>query len=172
LKRANEKGIKLAAIYCKPAEKESDSNMRAKTKMSKRVRGNSQAAYESTAELKGYMAVPIFMGRVAPVLDTCTRLLVVDRSGDISSGHKVLVRSRTIPERVQEFMAQGICVIICGALSDLFFSYLTEKGIHMICGIAGDIDEVIAAYKKGTLWQSCFRMPGAGQLYDGEHNEP
>ena len=103
------------------------------------------------------------MGRVAPVLDTCTRLLLVDLN-DCAYKSIVMVTTRTIPERVQELVNLGICLIICGAVSDRFFRCITDEGIHLICGIAGDIDAVIAAYKNGTLERDCFRMPGADRV--------
>jgi predicted Fe-Mo cluster-binding NifX family protein len=63
-------------------------------------------------------------------------------------------------ERVREIQKLGIGVIICGAVSDSFYNLLREAEIDLVCGITGDIDEVIDAYRKGTLEQARFRMPG------------
>ena len=107
-------------------------------------------------------AVPVFMGRVSPVLDTCTLLLVVE------SGDKEAITRRTIPmkggslfERARELHKLGVGVIICGAVSDAFFNLLRESDIEMVCSIAGDVDDVINAYRNGTLEQARFRMPGS-----------
>ena len=107
-------------------------------------------------------AVPVFMGRVSPVLDTCTQLLVVE------SGDKEAITRRMIPmkggslfERARELHKLGVEVIICGAVSDAFFNLLRESDIEMVCGIAGDIDDVIDAYRNGALEQARFRMPGS-----------
>lgn len=97
------------------------------------------------------------------MLDTCTHLLVMDMHQTPSARREVQVRAERIPERAQELMKLGVGLIICGALSDIFYSLLKEKGLHLICGIAGDLDSVVAAYQEGTLGQACFRMPGTGQ---------
>jgi len=107
-------------------------------------------------------AVPIFNGRVSPVLDTCTQLFVLESSG------KQRVAKRTVPikgpsifERAGEVKKLGIRIIICGAVSEAFFNLLREAGIDLVCGITGDIDEVVAAYRNGTLGHARFRMPGS-----------
>ena len=107
-------------------------------------------------------AVPVFMGRVSPVLDTCTQLLVVE------SGDKAVMTRQTIPmkggslfERARELHKLGVGGIICGAVSDTFFNLLRESDIEMVCGIAGDVDDVIDAYRNGALEQARFRMPGS-----------
>ena len=46
-------------------------------------------------------------------------------------------------------------------MSDAFFTLLQEARIQLVTGIAGEIDEVIDAYRNGTLGQSRFRMPGS-----------
>jgi hypothetical protein len=132
--------------------------------MSGQASGNSRTEPDGPTTPGGRMAVPIFRGRVAPVLDTCTRLLVVEMEDATCCGRQVPMNAQSFPERVQELTRLGIAVIICGALSDHFCSFLEEKKIQLICGIAGDIDEVIAAYREGTLARACFRMPGAAAI--------
>lgn len=107
-------------------------------------------------------AVPVFMGRVSPVLDTCTQLLVVE------SSDKEAITRRTVPmkggslfERARELHKLGVGGIICGAVSDAFFNLLRESNIELVCGIAGDVDDVIDAYRNGALEQARFRMPGS-----------
>lgn len=102
------------------------------------------------------------MGRVSPVLDTCTLL------GILELGRKQEIVRRTIPvqgksifERAEEIKKLGIGVIICGAVSDAFYNLLKESDIDLVCGITGDIEEVIEAYRNGTLAQARFRMPGS-----------
>lgn len=106
-------------------------------------------------------AIPVFRGRVSPVLDTCTRLCLVE------PGRKGKHVCKTIPvngisifERAEEIKKLGVGVIICCAVSDTFYNLLKERYIDMVCGIAGDIEQVIRAYRKGTLSQARFRMPG------------
>jgi predicted Fe-Mo cluster-binding NifX family protein len=107
-------------------------------------------------------AIPVFMGRVSPVLDTCTRfgLLEPGRNHEIIRGI-IPVKGNSIYERTDEIKKLGVGVVICGAVSDAFFNLLKENGIDLVCGITGDIEEVIEAYSKGALVQARFRMPGS-----------
>jgi predicted Fe-Mo cluster-binding NifX family protein len=107
-------------------------------------------------------AIPVFMGRVSPVLDTCTQfgLLEPDRNHEIVR-RTVPVKGNSIYERAGEIKNLGVEVIICGAVSDAFFNLLKESDIDLVCGITGDVEEVIDAYSKGALVQARFRMPGS-----------
>ena len=107
-------------------------------------------------------AVPVFMGRVSPVLDTCTQLFVVESGGKNQIDNRTItIKGGSIFERTRELLNLGVKVIICGAVSDTFFNLLHEAGIELVCGIAGDIDDIIDAYRNGTLGDTRFRMPGS-----------
>lgn len=107
------------------------------------------------------IAVPIFNGRVSPVLDTCTQLCMVESSGASPAANRTLpMKSSSIYERSGEMIKYGVQIIICGAVSEAFYNLLTEAGIDLVCGVTGDVDEVIAAHRNGTLNQPRFRMPG------------
>ena len=107
-------------------------------------------------------AIPVFMGRVSPVLDTCTQLGILEpgRNQEIVR-RTVPVKGNSIYERAGEIKKLGVGIIICGAVSDAFFNLLKESEVHLVCGITGDVEEVIEAYCKGTLVQARFRMPGS-----------
>jgi predicted Fe-Mo cluster-binding NifX family protein len=106
--------------------------------------------------------VPTFNGRVSPVLDTCRELCVLEASGKLGVAKRTIpMKAGSIYERAGEIKKLGICVIICGAVSEAFYNLLREAGIELVCGITGDIDEVVAAHRNGTLGQPRFRMPGS-----------
>jgi predicted Fe-Mo cluster-binding NifX family protein len=63
-------------------------------------------------------------------------------------------------ERCRALQKHGVGVVICGAVSDSFFRMLRRSNIETICGIAGEFEEVIQAYRRGNLEQPRFRMPG------------
>jgi predicted Fe-Mo cluster-binding NifX family protein len=56
----------------------------------------------------------------------------------------------------------GVSTVICGGISDVFYSMLESAGINTITGIAGEIEEVLAAFLAGRLEQPYFYMPGHG----------
>ena len=107
-------------------------------------------------------AIPVFIGRVSPVLDTCTQLGILDLGRNQEIVRRTIpVKGKSIFERADEIKKLGVGVIICGAVSDAFYNLLKESNIDLVCGITGDIKEVIEAYRNGTLAQARFRMPGA-----------
>jgi len=107
-------------------------------------------------------AVPVFMGRVSPVLDTCTQLLVVESGGkEAITRLTIPMKGESLSERARELHKLGVGGIICGAVSNAFFNLLRESDIELVCGIAGDVDDVIDAYRNGALDQARFRMPGS-----------
>lgn len=72
------------------------------------------------------------------------------------------MQGASVYERVRELNNLGVGLVICGAVSEVFFNLLREAEIEPVCGIAGDVDEVIDAYRSGALAQPRFRMPGSG----------
>ncbi|HDR15985.1 MAG TPA: hypothetical protein ENN79_10975 [Desulfobacteraceae bacterium] len=101
------------------------------------------------------IAIPEFMGRVAPVLDACTRLLIID-----SESRRLVVECSCMNDRLELFSNFGVQVVICGALSTFLSDFLEEKKIHLLYGISGDIEEVLQAYRQGYLHRDHFCMPG------------
>jgi predicted Fe-Mo cluster-binding NifX family protein len=99
---------------------------------------------------------------VSPVLDTCTQLCVLESSGGQDVANRTIpIKTTSIFERAGEIKKLCIRVIICGAVSEAFYNLLREAGVELVCGITGDVDEVLAAHRDGTLGQDRFRMPGS-----------
>ena len=107
------------------------------------------------------IAIPIFHNRVSPVLDTCTRLLIIDFDG------KVDVEKREIPfdvysqsERFKIVKNLNPDAIICCGISEVFDKMLQSAGIRLISGIAGDVEQVTEAFLANRIDDPRFRMPG------------
>jgi predicted Fe-Mo cluster-binding NifX family protein len=110
----------------------------------------------------GRIGLPIFMGRVSPVLDTCDQLFMLDSCDKKQAAHRTVpMKGLSIYGRTCEIQKLGIRLIICGAVSESFYNLLREAGIDVRCGISGDIDEVIQGYRTGKLDELRFRMPGS-----------
>jgi predicted Fe-Mo cluster-binding NifX family protein len=110
------------------------------------------------------IAVPVWEGRISPVLDVASRLLVVEsdaegsvadarrREVDLASGHPA--------ERAEEIAAQRVTILICGALSGPLEQMLTTAGVEVIPHICGPVEDVLHAYEQGDLLCHAFLMPG------------
>ena len=107
------------------------------------------------------IAVPIFNSRISPVFDTCTRILLVEfKKGREITRKEFDLDNFSLRERLQVMEKNAVSVIICGGISDVFHSILSNSNILLICGICGNIDEVLKAHCDGRLDDPCFFMPG------------
>jgi predicted Fe-Mo cluster-binding NifX family protein len=107
------------------------------------------------------IAIPIFKSRVSPVFDTCTRLLLIDVEDNRQLSRKKFdLDNFSLRQRLQFLEKNGVAVVICGGISDVFHAILANSNILLISGICGNVDAVIKAHIDGRLDDPCFFMPG------------
>jgi predicted Fe-Mo cluster-binding NifX family protein len=107
------------------------------------------------------IAIPIFHHRVSPVLDTCTRLLIIDYEGQTEVDRReVAFDMYSTSERFEIVKKLNPDAVICCGISDVFDRMLQAAGIRLVCGIAGDVQQVAEAFLCNRLDAPCFRMPG------------
>ncbi len=107
------------------------------------------------------LAIPIWDDRVSPVLDTASRLLLIElKNGAETSRFEILLEERELARRCLRIQGLGVNVLICGAVSRPFLKMLASSGITLIPEISGAAEEVLQAYLKGTLFHARFLMPG------------
>ena len=107
------------------------------------------------------VAIPIFHGRVSPVLDLCTRLRVMDIDGRREVARRELsLDNFLLSERFNLITQSGIDVIICCGISDVLDNMLQTTDIRLFWGIAGNADQVVDAFVCNRLDDPVFHMPG------------
>lgn len=108
------------------------------------------------------IAVSIWGDKVSPVLDTATKLLIIE-SGTQKKGSRfeVFLIKKDISQRCSFIRKLEIDVLICGAVSRLFSEMLKASGIKIISEISGPAEDVLEAYLNGNLLQPKFLMPGS-----------
>jgi predicted Fe-Mo cluster-binding NifX family protein len=107
------------------------------------------------------LAIPVFRARVAPVLDWCSKIIIIPEEGaDASSGQQIDVMEENIFRLMRTLQVKGIKTLICGALSPEMLNYGESIGLRIIHGIAGDIDEVLQAYRERKLDRPQYWLPG------------
>ena len=107
------------------------------------------------------LAIPVFRARVAPVLDWCSKIIIIPEEGaDAAAGRQIDVMKENVFRQMQTLREQGIKTLICGALSPEMLNYGESIGLRIIHGIAGDIDEVLQAYREQKLDQPKYWLPG------------
>ena len=108
------------------------------------------------------IAIPIWEGKISPVLDTASKLLIIeDKTQNESSRFETNLIEQDISQRCSFIRGLDLDVLICGAVSRQFSEMLKACGIKIISGISGPVEDVLEAYLQGVLLHSGFFMPGS-----------
>lgn len=104
-------------------------------------------------------AITVWNGRIAPVFDEAGKCLI---TGDNAETNKVVSLPDQYEEKAIFLQEKGIKTLICGAISCECERCVLDRGITVIPFIAGNIDEVLNAWKENRLLTHSFSMPGCG----------
>lgn len=107
------------------------------------------------------VAIPIRNGRISPVFDVATRLVVVEFDG----GKPVERSEFSIVESGAEARAVllqelGVSTLICGAISNNAARIVARCGVDLVPWVVGEIDDVLEAFRTNSLDADGFLMPG------------
>jgi predicted Fe-Mo cluster-binding NifX family protein len=106
------------------------------------------------------VALSTWNGRISPVFDVARTLLILD-VGDarLAERHEQALDEGPLA-RIDRIAAEGVRVLVCGAISRPLAEMLASKGVRVIPFISGNIEEVVRAYLSGKLDCPRFAMPG------------
>lgn len=107
--------------------------------------------------------ITVWDNRVAPVFDAAGQSILLDcLDGNIMSRLTHNLPQSSLQEKIDYLTNQQLDVLICGAISRAARIAILQHDITVIPFIAGDIDEVIAAWFDGILEteKHQFVMPG------------
>jgi predicted Fe-Mo cluster-binding NifX family protein len=95
------------------------------------------------------------------VFVSCTRVLLVDidHSKEIERS-EIYHDELSMTERTAILKKLKIKTIICSGISEILHNMLQSVKISLTTGIAGEIDQVVAAYLSKKLNEPRFHMPG------------
>jgi predicted Fe-Mo cluster-binding NifX family protein len=115
--------------------------------------------YRSDYAMK--VAVTIWNGRVSPVFDTASRFLVIELDGmhEVSRGEHIFPEL-SAPLKIRVLRELEVGMLICGAVSNPIAALLDSSGIQLIPWVSGEVGEVIDAFKRGSLTDTGYLMPG------------
>jgi predicted Fe-Mo cluster-binding NifX family protein len=107
------------------------------------------------------IAIPVWQGRVSPVFDEASRVLLVDVS-EKQEQHRQeeSLTTRKPFDRAQLLPRLGVDLLICGMISQTLQTALSSAGIQIVPCICGTMEEVIAAFLDGRIESGALRMPG------------
>jgi predicted Fe-Mo cluster-binding NifX family protein len=112
------------------------------------------------------VAIPTWRDRVSPVFDVAQQLLLVELTDVAEVSRQLVSLLETDParrtRRLQDLQVQ---TLICCAVSQPLREALVGCGIEVIDQVCGNVAEIVAAYRNGTVDEERFAMPGC----DGHH---
>ena len=107
------------------------------------------------------IAIPTWNGRVSPVFDTASRLLVVEIKEESETARfETDISEHFLPSKSMRLTGLGIDTLICGAISRPLAYMITTAGIKLIPWISGQVEELVQAFLTNTLFDPRFIMPG------------
>lgn len=109
------------------------------------------------------VAVTVWEDTVSTVCDFSRSLLVFDVMGnEIKNRSLIHFETGSMPERLNQFEALGIEVLLCGAISRPLERMIRASGVKVIPCLRGSIEEILRAYLDGGLSDARFTLPGFG----------
>jgi len=108
------------------------------------------------------LAIPIWQGRISPLLDTATRLLVLTCRDGKEAGRQEVLLGTLDPEALAGKVAElQVDLLLCAALSEVLYRALRQQGVRVHPHLCGEIEAVLCAFCHHRLGEKEFRMPGS-----------
>jgi hypothetical protein len=101
------------------------------------------------------VAITLWNDIVSPLYDVSCRLLV-QRS---DAQQLFVVRKLSLLQRAQLCRAQGVELVVCGAISTLARDLLNDQGVEVCGWVCGPVVELLAALRQGQSLHPTFAMP-------------
>jgi predicted Fe-Mo cluster-binding NifX family protein len=136
------------------------------------ARGRSDGTLDALdqGEVSMKVAIPIWKERVSPVFDTAESLLVVSIDGaHEESRYRIELVSRSLPVRTKRLTANGVDVLICGAISRDLFDMLEAAGIKVMPFLSGQAETLLTAFMENRISDPQYLMPGCCGKRCGHH---
>ena len=106
------------------------------------------------------IAIPVWEGRVSPVLDTAERLLVVDIGEEgIVKRSEIDISGKGLLEKACDIKSNAD-TLICGALSKSLESYLLSRNVVIYPWVMGEVERLLDIYSCGNEPGPEYYMPG------------
>ena len=109
------------------------------------------------------VAVPDWRGRVSPVFDVAEQVLLIDFDSEGEEGSRRTENLGSVAphDRARQLTELGVAVVVCGAISWPLEALLTAGGIRVIALICGEVEDVVRAFRDGTLDEERYALPGS-----------
>ncbi len=107
------------------------------------------------------IAIPFWQDRIAPVLDCCSKLEIIDlENGRYKRAGIVEMKSMSFAQRLKTFREWKIDLVICNGISFFYRAYLLINAIKVINNVSGETQKVLLQClnfnnkaKRNALWE-------------------
>ncbi len=110
------------------------------------------------------MAMATWDGRLAPVLDVATEIVVVDVGVGTWSE---ISRFGVVPDAPRDLartvLGTGSRVLLCGSASRCYSDAVRSEGLQVVDFLAGTPESIAEAWARGSFEPDRFTMPGCGR---------
>jgi predicted Fe-Mo cluster-binding NifX family protein len=109
------------------------------------------------------LAIPTRSDRISPVFDSAGQILLIN----LEEGKELSRCVAPLPEdslagRATRLKELAVAVLICGGISRTLRQMIEAVGIRVYPWTAGNVEEVLEAYRQGKLDEAEWLMPGCG----------
>lgn len=106
-------------------------------------------------------AFSISAGRIAPVFDTANLISIIEAYAEEAICVETIHLSDDTYVRKAHCLAElGVESLVCGAISILLHQIILAYDIRVIAFVAGEVEEIIDAWRADLLWKEIYTMPG------------
>jgi len=114
---------------------------------------------EGVGRMKAAFAV--WNGRIAPVFDVARRVIIVEIfQGRVIARQQGLFECDDARHKADRLKSWGVQILVCGAVSHYYGATLAAEAVKAVAFVAGEIEEIIAAFLAEDLDKPDYRMPG------------
>jgi len=111
--------------------------------------------------VKTTLAIPVWDDQVSTTFDFARKLLIVEANGEREVSRKeVALGDEPVERKARRIRDLAVQVVLCGAISQPLARAVSQAGVEVIPYVAGQVDNVLAAYLCGQLAQPRFLQPG------------
>ncbi len=107
------------------------------------------------------IAVSEYQGRIAPVFDTCRRVLIFlhtpEADSEVASEDWSSLARHKRPDRLLELSVQ---LVLCGGISCWMNDQIEARGMTLVPWLSGNVKDILLAYRNGTIFAPEYAMPG------------
>jgi len=111
------------------------------------------------------VAIPIFESRVSPRFDCSdTFLIVYIKSREVIKKEKIKIYDQNTIEKVNNLINMNVDTLICSGINEFNYQLILDKGIKIIPGVTGNVDEIVDLLLKNKLKPGMILFPDGRRI--------